>query len=181
MSDHAIGKGMVEAEDVDVFLRAQEHVTERTLVVVNQGESPDFIVKRPTGSYAGLELTSVYRDSPVEFVIREHDWTAGSDAVCQICTMADAKAKKRRAPHWRYRLQTILVLQLRDVPLEDVTPYLERYPLDEFREYGFVEIWVADMTMLDIYGGDIDLYGIIPKKWRGHHRVPGYGSRKPYG
>lgn len=44
--------------------------------------------------------------------------------------------------------------------------HLDSYPLDEFRKYGFVEVWVADMTMLDAYDGDIELYGILPKKWR---------------
>jgi len=183
MSDQAVGKAMVEAEEVNTFLRAQEqdHVTGRTLVVVSQGESPDFVVKRPTGSYAGLELTSVYRDPPNDSVYRDDDWYAANDMVCGICVAVEAKAEKRQAPHWKYRLHTILVLQLRDVPLEDVASYLDDYPLDEFRHYGFVELWVADMTMLDVYGGDIDLYGILPKKWRGFHRVPGYGSRKPYG
>ena len=178
-----MGKAMWEREEVGLFLDAQEHVTGRSLQLVGGGESPDFVVKRPTSSYAGLELTSVYRDPPHEYVPRRDDWSAGQDAVSEIWAMADAKAKKRQAPHWRYRLQTILVLMLRDVPLEEVAPFLDDAPSDEFREYGFVEVWVADMTFdhLDRYGGDIELYGILPKKWRGYHRVPGYPGRKPYG
>ncbi len=184
MSDQELGKRMWEDYHLELFLSAREHATGQILTIVGSGESPDYVVKRPTGSYAGLELTAVYRDPPHDPAWRPRDWwaDAGLHVYDGIFEAIDAKSQKLRSPGWKYKLQTILVITLMDVPLDDAAPFLKKAPQEEMRDYGFVEIWVADMSPdeIDAFGGDIRLFGLYPKKRFGFYEryLP---FRKPYG
>ena len=50
---------------------------------------------------------------------------------------------------------------------------------DDFRSYGFDEIWIADYTGLEAYG-DIELFCLYPPEWWGFYERENPG-RKPYG
>ena len=62
MSDQQIGKKEVEREELYPFLEAYEWVTGESLSLVESGENPDFVCKRPDGSEVGIELSKITRD-----------------------------------------------------------------------------------------------------------------------
>jgi hypothetical protein len=72
----------------------------------------------------------------------------------------------------------MLVLQLVDGSL-DVLRHLLDGMNDEFEDHGFAEVWLADYSGLEAYG-DIELFGLFPNQWWGHHQRP-WPDRKPYG
>jgi len=49
----------------------------------------------------------------------------------------------------------------------------------DFDQYGFTEIWLADYTTVDPFGG-VELFGLKPRKWWGYHEREDFPS-KPYG
>lgn len=167
------------------FLEARAHVTGKTLEIIRPDESPDFVVRRETGNYAGVELTRVFLHSqhPDDPAFR-YDWSRNPEIIGEIHRLIGQKAEKLRSEDsgWSYRLQTILVLLLMDVPLGEVVPALDAIPRCDGEHAGFREIWVADMDpeARDAFMGDIRLYGLHPKKWRGFHERAN-PHRKPWG
>ena len=49
---------------------------------------------------------------------------------------------------------------------------------EDFANLGFAEVWAADWTGLGAYG-DVELIGLYPPEWQGHHENDWRG--KPYG
>ena len=73
---------------------------------------------------------------------------------------------------------TILVLQIMDGSLDTIAPMMEGLE-EDFKGYGFKEIWLADYSGLEAYG-DIELCGLYPPEIYGFHQRP-LPDRKPYG
>jgi len=112
-----------EREQLDLFLAARAHVTDEELKVLRAGESPDFVVQRASGSYAGVELTRVFFNEPdPNAVDRDYDWSKDPVIMEEIYRLLETKQEKRDSPTsgWKYRLQTMLVFLLMDVSLTDV-------------------------------------------------------------
>ena len=169
------------------FLSARKHVTGEELEVVRKGESPDFVVKRGSGSYAGVEITQVFLNPPDPKAPGfGYDWDRDFDVFDEAWRLIAQKSEKMQHPGsgWSYRKQTILAACVVDVPLYELRYGLDdgALPLKDCYLSGFREIWLCgvDGDDLDAYGGDIQLYGLFPKKYRGfHERI--YPFRKPYG
>jgi hypothetical protein len=82
------------------------------------------------------------------------------EAIAQMDFLIERKDAARKR---RYSLrvpETILVLQLVDRPLNGFVHCLEGLQ-DDFKNHGFVEVWLADYSGHEAYG-DIDLFGVFP-------------------
>lgn len=174
----------IEIEHFGVFVDARAHVTGETLQFVRKDERPDFVVRRGSGSYAGVEFTQAFLNPPdPNREDRPYDWMRDWDVIDSIWQLVDEKSHKRRSDGWRYKLQTILVVTLMDVPVGEIAATLNDVPFEDWASAGFREAWVMglDPGDLDAYGSDnVQLFCGFPKKWHGfHERWDRY--RKPYG
>jgi len=188
MSDQDAGKKMVESYELDFFIYAYEDVTGEKLSVVDVGERPDFICQRPSGRRIGIELTKVITDQtgyefdrtyggPEWRVMLEEEPLSGFDVIEAMYFSAKRKQVKMSKGNWRYAKNTILVLQLVEVPLQEIMLFKDSIVFDDFRSLGFKEIWAADYTEIEAYDS-VELLCLHPHKWRGYHRRP---HQKPYG
>jgi hypothetical protein len=95
------------------------------------------------------------------------------------CVYAVVEVKEAKWTSWRFVGDTILVLQFDYYPLSDVDGLLTVDMAKDFEESGFIEIWIADYTTVEPYGG-VELFGLKPAKWWGYHPREDFSS-KPYG
>lgn len=181
VSEQDLGKKLVEEMELEPFLDEYESITGIALLEVRRSERPDFLCMR-NGEPVGLELVRAMRDP-----ISRH-WLAGPsqdgqmsglDAAILVQEAVYAKERKRVSLGWQYPDQTILVVQLMDAEVGAVTRHLDEELMDEMSSTGFVEIWVADYTVLDPHS-TVQLLGVKPLCWRGPHPHRFYGM-KPYG
>jgi hypothetical protein len=166
VSEADYGKKLVEEMELDPFLAEYSSVTGRALVQVGRSERPDFVCWDCEREEIGLELVKVMFAGPVDTVIHLQE------AVYR-------KEEKRREPDWLHPERNILVLQLMDVPIEEVASLLDTSILDELSGTGFLEIWVADYTVMEAFR-TVQLFGIKPQEFRGLHNHRRSGT-KPYG
>jgi hypothetical protein len=180
MTHQELGKKMVEESELLYFLEAYECVTGQPLSEPIRHESPDFIIMRPDGKNIGIELTQVRRD-PEKRLFDEAFYHRNEqdphDALAEVFYLIETKEAKR-AKFYK-DLSSILVLQLMDCPLTILSPIIDDTIQHDFWRNRFIEIWLADYTGIDAYG-DIELFGLKPLRWWGHHERPNPG-RKPYG
>jgi len=182
MSDHDLGKKLVEEEELQPFLDEYASVTGMTLRLSDRrGERPDFVCDKQ-GKLVGLELVQVMRN-PTErerrIIMGREEQIHGSDAAMLVQKAVYEKEAKRSSAGWRYAELSILVVQLRDSVGADVAKYLNEHVMNEMSATGFIEIWIADYTVMEPYG-TVQLLGVKPARWRGLHRHRFYGM-KPYG
>ena len=167
MSDQDIGKKMVEAEDLHYFLDAYEWTTKEKLSDIYPNESPDFICSRKNGERIGIEITEIRTDDQDAY-----------NALARIYFSIEKKDGLRSSNYGQWADKSILVLKLYDYPLSELLDRLDGLE-EDYRSFGFLEIWLADFTGFEAYG-DIELFGLAPAKWWGYHQRP-YPDRKPYG
>lgn len=180
MSDEMVGKKMVEREQLDQFLEANEYVTGQRLELVRSGEHPDFICARTDGALVGVELTRGEGDVKImELKQRDHGepdfgYSALDDVYCSI----DEKERLRQGD-WTLPDKSILVVQMFFHRIEEIGSFLTPDLQPDFESYGFAEIWLADYTTVEPYGG-VELFGLKPVKWWGYHPREDFPG-KPYG
>lgn len=187
MSDKDHFKKMIEVEEISLFTYAYERATGQTLQMIEAGERPDFVCKRPNGRRVGVELTKAIADQLAYKWDRTSslEWrgtsnraqVTGYDMPWAMCRAADDKQKKVARGGWRNAKQIILVLQIVEVPLRQIKRFIDDTVLDDLKSFDFLEIWAADYSELDAYG-NVELFCFKPRKWRGYHRRP---PDKPYG
>lgn len=182
MPDRELGKKMIEEEELLQFLKAyKENVEEYLSYRFGRSERPDFICYRPDGTPVGVELVRVMRDpmlAQAEYILDRIDFMDSESAVDMLYRMIEKKKEKRCQPDWTLPDNTILVIQFVDCPVTNL------YQLDEslkndFKSYGFDEIWIADYTCEEAYGA-IDLFCLYPSEWWGYYECQGH-SWKPFG
>jgi hypothetical protein len=130
----------------------------------------------------GIEVTKVMRDPESAFwdrVLKGEEFASPIDGALVLQELVYRKDTKRASQGWMLRDRAMLVLQLMDCPVDEVAPLLDQEVLAEMCETGFLEIWLADYTILDAYG-TVQLFGIKPTEWQGLHPHSGAGT-KPYG
>ncbi len=182
MSDQDVGKKMVEENELEYFIDAYKFVTGEKLVVIHRSEKPDFVCERADGTCVGIELTKAVRDPETahwDAVLNHQEYMTSPAALNLVYERIAQKAEKTTKDDRIGINNTILVLQLMDCPLSELRNMLDSDLQKDFASYDFAETWIADYTGLDAYG-DIELFGLSPLKWWGHHkrRNP---YRKPYG
>jgi hypothetical protein len=181
MSDIELGKKLVEEVDLNQFIEAYEWVTGDLLTLLSWSESPDFICARSNGKKVGVEITNLMRDPERAFyetIIEKKEYIPVYDFYDMAYCLASKKSEKKKKNKWTYSKNTILVIQSDECPLEEINSYIDISLQSDFSSFGFKEIWLADFTEIDAYG-DIELFGLHPKKWWGYHcrQNP---HRKPY-
>jgi len=170
-----------EKEALEYFLEAYEQITGETLSLLKDSERPDFICERTDGTVVGIELSKVRRSHPndimaVEIVFkRNYMLPEAAFKVIQMSLLV--KETKRRESSWQLPESTILILELVDIPLIDLKPWLRRESFPDLADTGFLEIWLADYTGLEAYD-NVELFCLRPEQWHGYHRRL---SQKPYG
>jgi hypothetical protein len=179
MNDKELGKKMVESGELDCFLEAYESMTDRRLIVVRSEEHPDFICVRSDGTPVGIELTRGEGDVKVmQFMQRargEPDF--GYSALEDMFWSIDEKERLRQSD-WILPDNSILVVQMFFFQAEDIGRFLTPDLQPDFDRYGFREIWMADYTTVETFGG-VELFGLKPKEWWGYHEREGFLG-KPY-
>jgi hypothetical protein len=172
---------ITERDQFRLFRRAYKVITGDWLKRVRKSERPDYICERRDGSIVGVEFTLITRNpdqSQWGAIIDKVEYMDGQDAVLLIGEAIAKKGKKRAEPTWQFPESSILVLSTPDCPISDFEYFLDKSLQPEFQESGFSEIWIADHTELEAYG-TIELFGLVPDTWWGHHPCPHRG--KPYG
>ena len=177
MSDDR-GKKMVEETEIEYFLDAYEHITGRKLELVNSHESPDFVCKEIGGALVGVELAWVRRDpesAQWDRIIEKKDEMDPFSVTAEIYRLLEQKEAKRQKNYGDYADKCILVLQIKEIPVCDLMPFIVK---EDYGSHGFIEVWVADYSTIEAFGG-IELFGLSEHNW-GYHENPSFGG-KPYG
>jgi hypothetical protein len=182
LSDQDIGKKEVEENDLEPFLKEYERITNFSLKIIERTERPDFIVQRSDGTQLGIELTKVMRNPKSTFwarVLNGEEQADPIDTAIHLQELIYRKDIKRSQSNWKLSKRTVLLLQLMDSSIDQVTLFLDVQIIREINKTGFFEIWIGDYSILEAYG-TIQLYGIKPNKWQGLHDHLNSG-KKPYG
>lgn len=174
MSDQQIGKKEEERTALDLFLEAYEFTTGVALQRNADGERPDFICRKADGSLVGIEFTKV---------MAHPDYDAGLvayEASEAIYAAIEEKDVKRQAPDWRFPEAAILVIQVMDTDVAELEVFFAHADIeDDFKHFGFMEIWIANYASVDAYRG-VTLFGLFPGQWWGPHERWNQWE-KPYG
>jgi len=183
VSAQEMGRKEIERDELAPFLEAREAVTSEILSEIFGlwTESPDFICARPNGGLVGIELTKVTENHELAFWDRIRYGEVRIDGFKTQETIHYLIGKKEGLRVARYTKKVrdnILVLQLVDGGLDQLRGVFDGCQND-FASHGFSEIWLADYSGLEAYG-DIELFGLFPQQWWGHHSRP-LPDRKPYG
>ncbi len=181
MNNKEIGKKEVERMELAPFLDAYKHITGKDFGFCWGSESPDFIFEQDTGEKIGIELTKIMRDPRDQFWERILIHKEEPNSYESLETIFHLIGKKEQARKQRYVKSvedTILVLQIMDGSLDTIAPMMEGLE-EDFKGYGFKEIWLADYSGLEAYG-DIELFGLYPAEIYGFHERP-WPDGKPYG
>jgi hypothetical protein len=177
MSDSYIGKREIEREHLQYFLDSYRLATGEVIEIVSESETPDFIGRDAEGKTVGIELTQV-RFSPRERAARmifppaPHDF----DAFMEILALMHKKSRTLAKGNWHLCKRRILVIVLVDTDLDAVAHGMET---DRPEDGGFSEIWLADGTQIEIFGG-MDLFAALHPTADGGYDVASR-DRKPWG
>ena len=179
VSDQEMGKKIVEQEELYQFLEAYEKATGETFPTMCISETPDFVGEDENGRSVGIELTKL-KFSPdhmsVRRILEKREWATDEDAFWRIIELLGTKNAKLDMGNWPHCERKILVIQLVDYPLSELLP---NCTTDKPDERSFSEIWLADYTIIYVYGG-VDLYPIVHPNLEGHFPVASE-DKKPYG
>lgn len=170
-----------ESEALAYFLDAYEAIMGESIEIIDASERPDFVCQRAGGVRLGVELARIRRQHPEgvlwDRILRKQDFMSVESAVWQIQVMLSNKEAKRRQSGWQYADRTILVLQLTDIPLWELSGCLQPSLFPDLRNTGFSEVWLADYTGSEAYD-NVELFCLHPTELWGYYRRP---VQKPYG
>jgi len=182
MNDSELGKKMVEESELEPFLEEYEYVTGNRMKIVNRSERPDFHCRLEDRTDVGVELVKLIQDPQTRLwreIIHYDSLMDTMDASIAIQELIYKKEKKRKSQGWAFPSHTILVVQLIDAEADQLKDYFDDVVFEELCATGFMEIWLADYTIIDPYS-TVQLFGIKPDRWRGLHPHLWSGT-KPWG
>lgn len=181
MSDQQIGKKEEELIGLDYFLEAYEFATGVQLnytPCVSHSERPDFVCQTPTAELVGVELTKVMM--PPLIPLGDCTQLCMYDVSEALFAAVEEKDAKRRSVDWKLPNNTILILQVFGIDVDELADYLLDADLrQDFHGFGFREIWISNHGSVEAYGG-VTLFGLYPDKWWGPHERWNQWA-KPYG
>lgn len=180
MGDNNLKKE-TEIEVLDYFNAIYEEVVGDFLEIVEAYERPDFICKRKDGTFVGVELIQVRRGHPNDVFYDKYinkNLTMVPDQVLDLIqSIIYIKEEKRKSQSWRLSEKTILIIHLQESPLWEIASALNEDLFPDLQDYGFIEIWVADLSEIDAYN-NIELFCLFPPQISGYYKRP---IQKPYG
>lgn len=170
-----------EYQALEYFLDAYKAACGEVIEVISVSERPDFICERPGGIRVGVELAKIRRQDPEivlwEQILDRRDFMTSDGAIAKIQNMLLQKEAKRREPSWQLPENTLLLLQLTDIPLSEIFRRLNPMLFPDLQDSGFAQVWLADYTGLEAYG-DIELYCLYPFQLWGYYQR---AIKKPFG
>ncbi|MCG6535042.1 MAG: hypothetical protein L7F78_10180 [Syntrophales bacterium LBB04] len=89
----------------------------------------------------------------------------------------DIKEEKRKSKTWKLSERTILIIYLQESPLWEIISALKEDLFPDIQGYGFIEIWIADLSEIEAYN-NIELFCLFPPRISGYYKRP---IQKPYG
>jgi len=168
-----------ESAMLDNFLTAYLRATGERIDFIEKCESPDFILSRSDRRKFGLELVRVTQYPRLaHFNIATRGQSVDPRIAIEMLECEFYKKDfKRRRPDWKYSDSTILVIELPNISIQEIFPFLSSRHLPDMYHSEFEEIWLMDYTETEAFD-DVELFCVTPKIWAGYHpREP----KKPYG
>jgi len=148
--DREAEKKAAECRDLDQILHAYSEARDERFRDIELSETPDFIALGASNEVVGIELTRL--KFPPNYMsdqrIYDHEWARDDDALLRLLGLIHQKESKLESGRWPECSRRILFIQLVDYPLSE----LEAFETDIPNENGFSEMWLADFTILPIYG-----------------------------
>jgi hypothetical protein len=169
-----------ERDDLELFLSAYEAETGLKLAVLRDQETPDFVCARPDGSTIGIELTKI--TSHPEINLEHRIWGegarhSGSELAWIVASYVVRKGETLRKNGWPLE-DAMLVIQVYDSPLWETHRGLDLSLDDDYSEYPFAEVWIADHSALEAFG-QVELFCAHPPSTAGYYAL--HTRRKPFG
>ena len=126
-------------------------------------------------------LTQVTRGNPLiiewDRIVEKQKFMSYDHAIEMIQEVTTKKESKRKQKRWSLPYNTILLLEIVDIPLNSIWNLINEENIPKLYSTGFLEIWLADYTGLDAYG-NIELFCVCPEELAGYYSR---GIQKPYG
>jgi len=170
-----------EDEALSLFLDAYGFVAGCNFNNIKKSERPDYVCEMTDGSQMGIELVEVRRGHPngiiYDRIIEKREYMTIDQAIDELDRVAVQKEEKRKSDGWNLRDNTILLVELTDIPLVDIKQCITFVLVPGLFLTGFSEVWLVDYTGLDAFG-DVELFCVQPQKLAGYYPRP---MQKPYG
>jgi hypothetical protein len=175
--DSDLGKREVEREHLTLFRDAYETATGESFPELHDSETPDFIGRDIAGRRVGIEITQL-RFSPDEQVSRRIGLVSddASDTFWLLLGLLHQKGQKLIKGWWPQCERKILVVMAVDSPLHRITPGIET---DRPDGDGFDEVWLADLTQVEAFGG-VDIFALVHPRLEGLFSTGDWGQN-PFG
>jgi hypothetical protein len=180
-SENDLRKKSLERELAERFVEARAEAIDRRLSIGPAQENPDFQCWDDEGNELGLEVTQVTNGPEAAFwtkLLNDESELNPFDASAMIFSLLERKERARAARYSKQFSRCILLLALGEVSIQTLKVALEGIEND-FNNHGFEEVWLADFSGLEAYG-NIELFGLFPSEYWGHHIRPN-AYTKPYG
>ncbi len=183
-------KTELEIRDCQYFLDAYEFATDQEFdATIEKSESPDFICTRRNGTTFGIELTRLIRSPSAEFGFKNYETVdrSGESTVEGILRLAGKKGNQIQKPGMWKTKENILVFQLYNLGLSELTPFLEAYReaiTETLSALTIDEVWIADFVgehgdNLEAHDA-VNLFALSPDENWGLYANPNTGG-KPFG
>ena len=180
MGNNSYKKGQ-ELEVLEYFDPIYELITNDSLEVIEESERPDFICRRKNGELVGIEIVQVRRGHPEEIlfdkIISKNQYIHPYETIDLIQDHIYRKELKRNAKDWKLPNNTMLIVQLKESPLWEISHVFTEDLFPDLPDYGFCEIWLADFSEIEAYN-NIELFCLFPSDLSGYYKRP---FQKPYG
>lgn len=171
-----------ETKDLVYFLESYQNATGNKLQLLEASERPDFICEYSNGLKVGVELTMITRHPKARFwdrVLEKRKFMKAEEALELIQLQTVEKDNKRAEKNWTFSKKTILVIQLKDISLSKLKPFLQVENFPDLYSTKFKEIWLGDYSEVEAYNS-INTFCLKPMENFGFfHRSNPY--QKPFG
>lgn len=171
-----------EIQDLDYFLESYQNATGKELQVLQVSERPDFICEDLDGLKYGVELTMITRPPKSrqwDRIVEKKQYMDSEKVIELIQHQSFEKNEKRAENDWTLSENTILVIQLKDISLFELKPFLTNENFPDLSSTSFKEIWLGDYSETEAYDS-INTFCLKPKELFGfYQRSNPY--QKPYG
>ena len=113
-----------ERRNLDYFVEAYHRVTGVEVNIIQESERPDFIGQLPNNSIIGIELTKITRSDPEIIsrnrILEHNEYMLPENAIEMIQRLALLKNEKKSRGNWECPDNTILLIELVDIPLSEI-------------------------------------------------------------
>lgn len=175
-------KKEAETQDLVYFLKSYLNITGKDLQLLEVSERPDFICEDLDGLKYGVELTMITRPPRTRLwdrIVEKKQFMDSENVIELIQLQSIGKNEKRAEEDWSLSENAILVIQLKDISLHELKPFLRIENFPDLYSTNFKEIWLGDYSEIEAFNS-ITTFCLKPKELFGfYQRSNPY--QKPYG